>query len=141
MRVLPIAILLAAICVAVPHAWNNGQTGNTSTTTQAGCSNPPYATHDWIADHALDLLPAAEKAWLVLHKNLYLIGTEAPDHKGIPASCGAPNIGYNDRTLGHSMKWNTAVTEMTVDRPAVRAQEEYNKAGVAFVQGKPAHAA
>jgi hypothetical protein len=39
------------------------------------------------------------------------------------------------------VKWNTAVTEMTVDRPAVRAQEEYEKAIIAFAQGKPAHAA
>lgn len=59
MRVLPTAILLAAACLAVPHAWNNGQTGNTTTTTKAECSDPPYATHDWIADHALDLLPWA----------------------------------------------------------------------------------
>jgi hypothetical protein len=43
--------------------------------------------------------------------------------------------------FGHSVKWNTAVTEMTVDRPAVRAQEEYEKAVIAFSQGKPAHAA
>jgi hypothetical protein len=141
MRVLPTAMLLVAVCLAAPRAWNNGQSGNTTTTTKAECSDPPYATHDWIADHALDLLPAEEKAWLVPHRNLYLIGTEAPDHKGIPASCGAPIIGYNDCTLCHSVEWNTAVTQITVDRPAVRAQEEHEKAVIAFAQGKPAHAA
>ena len=73
MRVLRTAILVAAVCLAVPHAWNNGHTGNTTTTTKAECSNRPYATHDWIADHALDLLPVEEKAWVVPHRNLYLI--------------------------------------------------------------------
>jgi hypothetical protein len=101
--------MIAKVCVAILacgivsaaslDAWNNGQSGNTGTDKKAECSNPPYATHDWIADHALDLLPADEKAWLVPHRNLYLVGTEAPDHEGIPASCGAPNIGYDDRRL------------------------------------------
>jgi hypothetical protein len=30
-------------------AWNNGQPGNANTDTAAECSNPPYATHDWVA--------------------------------------------------------------------------------------------
>ena len=42
--------------------WNNGQDGNTTTNTVKECSNPPYATHDWIADHALALLPQEERA-------------------------------------------------------------------------------
>ena len=67
---------MALVCS--PAAWNNGQTGNTGTDTKAECSNPPYATHDWIADHAMDLLPTEEKTWLTPHKALYLIGTEAP---------------------------------------------------------------
>ena len=140
MKLLVVLALFAGSATSLA-GWNNGQSGNTSTDKKAECSNPPYATHDWIADHALDLLPAAEKAWITPHKNLYLIGTEAPDHKGIPASCGAPNIGYDDRSLGHSVKWNSAATHMIVDRPAVRAQEEFNKAVVAFGQGKPGHAA
>jgi hypothetical protein len=69
------------------------------------------------------------------------IGTEAPDHKGIPAACGAPNGGYADRSAGHSIEWNDDATHMLNDRPAVRAQEEYNKAIIAFGKGKPAHAA
>jgi integrase len=36
---------------------------------------PPYATHDWVADHALSLLPNEEKAWIVPHQTLYLVGT------------------------------------------------------------------
>ena len=56
------------------------------------------------------------------------MGTEAPDNKAIPASCGGPNTGYDDRSSGHSVEWNADATEMVKDRAAVRAQEEYNKA-------------
>jgi len=36
----------------------------------AGLSSemPSYATHDWIADHARDLLRPAEQAWLTPHR-------------------------------------------------------------------------
>lgn len=132
---------LAVGFVAAPQAWNNGQAGNTGTNTAAECKNPPYATHDWIADHALDILPGDEKAWLVPHRAVYLIGTEAPDNRAIRLSCGVPHRGYDDRSRGHSIEWNAAVTEMLNDRPAVRAQEEYDKAVIAFHQGEPAHAA
>ena len=134
------AALAALICLPV-RAWNNGQKGNTTTTTKAECGNPPYATHDWIADRALALLPDIEKAWLVPHRAIYLVGTEAPDHRLIPMSCGVPHRGYDDRSLGHSVEWNTGATEMTNDRPARRAQEEYSKAVIAFEQGQLAHAA
>lgn len=122
-------------------AWNNGQSGNPGTNTKAECSSPPYATHDWIADHALDLLPADEKAWLLPHRALYLIGTEAPDNRTIRIACGTPHAGYDDKSKGHSVEWNMSVTQMINDRPAVRAQQEYDKAVIAFRQGKPGHAA
>ena len=45
--------------------WNNRHgDGGARTDTAAECTNPPYATHDWIAAHAVDFLPADEKAWL-----------------------------------------------------------------------------
>ena len=96
-----------------------------------------------IADHALDLLPAAEQAWLLPHETLYLLGTEAPDNDDIPASCGAPNTGYDDRRSGHSVEWMSDLSSFLTgrDRAARRAQEEYNKAVIAFLQGEPAHAA
>ncbi len=52
-------LLVLGLLVIAPRsdAWNNGPQGNTATTTAQQCSNPPYATHDWIADHALELLP------------------------------------------------------------------------------------
>ena len=141
MRRFAIGVGLAGLWLATPYTWNNGQAGNTGTNTAAECRDSPSATHDWIADHALDLLPDNEKAWLEPHRAIYLIGTEAPDNRTIRLACGVPHRGYDDRSLGHSVTWNASATMMTNDRPAVRAQEEYAKAVIAFGQGKPAHAA
>ena len=63
--VVVVAVLLSPV---LPRAWNNGPSGNAATNQASECANPPYATHDWIADHAVDLLPDAEKAWLLSHK-------------------------------------------------------------------------
>jgi hypothetical protein len=121
--------------------WNNGQLGNANTDTAAECSNPPYATHDWIAEKALMLLPQVERDWLTPFKVVYLIGTEAPDFKHIPAACQAPHSGYDDRSSGHSVEWPVSGSNMVKDRAAQRAQEEYNKAVIAFRQGNPRAAA
>lgn len=138
-RSLRAAVSLTATLSLV--AWNNGQSGNTGTNTSAECGNPPYATHDWIADHALALLPAEEKAWLEPHRAVYLIGTEAPDNKAIAAACGTPHRGYDDRSKGHSVKWDAGFVTMEVERPAVRAREEYQKAVAAFQAGNAKAAA
>lgn len=81
----------AALFVAAPQAWNNGQAGNTTTNVSSECDDPPYATHDWIAHCALELLPDDEKDSLEEHEDLYLLGTEAPDNRTIPASCDGPH--------------------------------------------------
>lgn len=48
-------IIYLALCILPinAHAWGNGQSGNASTNEPLECDNPPYSTHDWIADHAL----------------------------------------------------------------------------------------
>ena len=56
-------------------AWKNGPIGNAITNTETDCTNPPYATQDWVADHARALLPGNERAWLDPHRRLLLIGT------------------------------------------------------------------
>ncbi len=123
------------------RSWSNGPAGNATTNEASECASPSYATHDWIADHARDLLPPAEQAWLTPHRTMYLLGTEAPDSRNIPAACGAPHTGYDDRIRGHSVDWNAAHTEMTETRAARRAQEEYSKAVIAFEEGDPSAAA
>ena len=113
------SLAVTLVAPVVLDAWSNGQPGNAGTDANVECANPPYATHDWIADHALALLPTGESAWLMPHKALYLLGTEAPDHRGIPTSCGAPNRGYDDRSSGHSIEWNAGATQM-LQRPRGR---------------------
>ena len=62
-------VLFSILLIATPvHSWSNGQAGNAATDQVEECDSPPYATHDWIADHALALLPDNEKAWLLPHK-------------------------------------------------------------------------
>ena len=131
-------LFLATTMLIIPSlamAWSNGQKGNATTNKASECSDPPYATHDWIADRALALLPDEEKAWLSPHKTLYLLGTEAPDNKKIPSQCEAPNNGYDDKMKGHSVEWEADWSDFKVknnrkrDRAARRAQEEYEKAG------------
>jgi len=130
---LPRAVVSAAALTLL--AWSNGPSGNTGTDSTAECTDPPYATHDWIADHALALLPEEERAWLQPHRAVYLIGTEAPDNDEIAAGCGTPNRGYDDRSRGHSVEWNASWTTMVKDRAAVRAREEYQKAIAAYQDG------
>lgn len=135
MKRLPAIILLLTLPMQ-SLGWNNGQSGNTTTDEPSECTSPPpYSTHDWVADHALALLPDEEMSWLEPHKTLYLLGTESPDNDEIPDACNAPNNGYDDRTKGHSVEWNANWTEMTNERAAVRAREEYDKAVAAFENG------
>ena len=56
-------LFLTTALILLPQSsqgWGNGQSGNAQTDEASECSNPSYSTHDWIADHALALLPAEE---------------------------------------------------------------------------------
>lgn len=119
-------------------AWGNGQSGNAQTDKVSECNNPPYSTHDFVADHALFMLPSIERSWLEERRTLYLLGTEAPDNDDIPLACGGPHTGYDDKGKGHSVEWAWGYADFRVingkkkDRAAVRAQEEYDKAVSAY---------
>lgn len=81
--------------------WNNGPSGDAATDEDhPNCDIVPYATHDWIADHARALLPQQERQWIDQNIKLYLLGTEAPDNDDIPDTCNAPGNGYDDRNQG-----------------------------------------
>lgn len=138
MRVPALLLVPFALCTA---AWSNGPAGNATTDRASECASPPYATHDWIADHALDFLPPGEGDWLRRHRAMYLLGTEAPDNDDIPDACGAPNNGYDDRRYGHSVDWDDAHEVMHGTRAAARAQEEYDRAAEAIEQGDTVAAA
>ena len=102
-------LVLATFPVFMPSglAWSNGGYS-------ADPSNPDYGTHDWIAQHALDWLPAEEKQYILDNLAAYLYGTELPDN---PAGIGD--------TTKHHIYYSSAEV-MTDDAAAVRASTEYN---------------
>jgi hypothetical protein len=53
---------LAVLILAQAPRWGNGPSGNAQTDQAGECGHPPYSTHDWVADHAMALLPPAERA-------------------------------------------------------------------------------
>jgi len=143
-RAIPFAVVLAALLLAAAPAaaWKNGPPDNKATNKVADCADPPYSTHDWIAEHAMTMLPEHQRRWLEPHRRLYRIGTEAPDYDLIEPACGAPNRGYRDTGKGrHDLRWSDDLARVTYDHPAVRTQEEYDKAVAAYGAGRPGDAA
>ena len=80
---------------------------------------PIFGTHDWIALHALNMLPLEEQWWIRENLDAYLLGTELPDNGGHP-------LGIGDQAL-HHVYYNSTMT-ITEAPAANRAQEEYNLA-------------
>jgi putative cell wall-binding protein len=103
-------------------AYQNNQIWDYST----NLSHPNYGTHDWIADHAMNLLPPFERSWIQNNLNAFLLGTEAPDNANL--SYLGPHTGYGDFS-NHVVSYNSS-GGATNDAAARRALEEYNKAAV-----------
>lgn len=108
-RVGTAALLLIAGLAPQVAAWSNGGYS-------ADPASPDYGTHDWIAEHALEWLPAAEKAYITSNRAAYLYGTELPDNGGAPDGIG-------DNTKHHV--YYRAGGALQDDDSAVRASEEY----------------
>jgi hypothetical protein len=109
-------------------AWSNGG----YTTDQ---NNPKYGTHDWIADHAMNLLPSNESGWLTQNKNAFLYGTEAPDNS---AALFQGRKGYGDTTHHHNYYSGIICIDSSASQ---RAGEEYQKALACLQNGSYALAA
>lgn len=112
-------LALVIVCVSILFVsvkpalgWSNG--GYSADPTQ-----PDYGTHDWIAQHALDFLPANEKQYLIDNLSVYLYGTELPD---LPSTQG----GIGDTTKHHIYYYSNG--SLQDDKSAERANEEYQKA-------------
>jgi len=105
-------LIATSTLVTSSWAWSNG--GYSSDP-----ANPDYGTHDWIAQHALDWLPAEEKQYILDNLDTYLYGTELPDNNQAPDRIGD--------TTKHHVYYNSAET-MTDDAAASRASTEYNNA-------------
>jgi len=74
-RMLLVSTLAVTLLVLTQSAWAWSNGGYS-----ADPNNPDYGTHDWIAERALDWLPANEKALILTYRAVYLYGTELPDN-------------------------------------------------------------
>ena len=106
-------------------AWSNGGYS-------ADPNNPDYGTHDWIAERALDWLPASEKALILAYRAAYLYGTELPDN-----SQAADGIG--DTTKHHFYFWSNGTAQD--DAAAIRAMAMQGRASGNLTAGDYASAA
>ena len=117
-----VALLTALIVIGQVrvYAWENGDT-------ESSAMNPSYGTHDWIAAHALNMLPAKHKDFLNKYLKLYLYGTEFPDRSA--ASWGGIS-GYGDKATHHIYFFDNGT--LKEDAAGKRATEEYGKALTAY---------
>jgi hypothetical protein len=109
---LAVCVLVLVLSVKPVWGWSNGGYS-------ANPSQPDYGTHDWIAQHALDYLPAQEKQYLTDNLANYLYGTELPDNSQTPGGIGD--------TTKHHIYYNADGT-LKDDSAAQRANAEYQKA-------------
>src|SRR4030066_2443318 len=123
--ILIVLIVATVFLIAKASGWSNGGYS-------AEPTNPDYGTHDWIAEHALDWLPAQEKQFILNNKVVYLYGTELPDN-------GQASDGIGDTAKHHV--YCSASGSLQDDSAAVRAREEYAKADAAFNAGNQTEAA
>jgi hypothetical protein len=115
-KILTLGLLmtLTGMCVSSAFAWSNGGWSTDP-------KNPRYGTHDWIAQHALDWLPAGEKQFIINNLAVYLYGTELPDNPNAPDGSGIGD------TAKHHVYYH-AGGSLQDDSSAARAQEEYDTA-------------
>ncbi len=122
-------LLLGTSCtlgtVRPVQGWNNGGFSSNP-------ANPSYGTHDWIAQHALDLLPPQEKQYIIDNLAAFLYGTELPDTPN-------PPDGIGDTSKHHFYFWSNK--SLQDDASAARAQAEYNNAFQSLGKGNLANAA
>jgi len=107
-----ITALIMLVLVSPVRAWCNGEHYSTSDP-----YNPYYGTHDYLAEHALKMLPEEEQDAIVHNLSLMLYGTEMPDN---PAEIG-------DALANHHFYYYSS-GQVQSDPAADRAQEEYNLA-------------
>jgi hypothetical protein len=112
-------ILILSSQIGAASAWSNGGFSSNP-------SNPDYGTHDWIAQHALDWLPAGEKQYITNNLAVYLYGTELPDN-----SQAADGIGD---TTKHHIYFRSGGA-LQDDSAATRASAEYSNAMSSLKQG------
>jgi len=110
---LSLTLLTPATTFFSVSAWSNG--GYSSDP-----SSPDYGTHDWLAHHALDLVPDNLDFWIRDNFAMYLYGTELPDNG--EATLGD---GIGDTYLHHVYLYSDG--RLQDDSSARRAREAYDQ--------------
>ena len=122
-------LLILIISLGTVMGWSNG--GKSS-----NCKEVKYGTHDFIAERALEWLESYEPdvrywMWLEANKDLYLLGTEAPDFSSVPIclKLTIEEIAEFGDTLYHHIFWQKDAVAVCSgeDDAARRAQETYEK--------------
>jgi len=90
-------ILIALLAVlSTAAAWGNGMSvydnPQFADAPNQWIKSSMYGTHDYLAQLALNFLPADEKAWI--QNQTYFYGTELPDSGGMDESIGDRNAQY-----------------------------------------------
>lgn len=90
-------ILIALLAVlSTAAAWGNGMSvydnPSFADAPNQWVKSSMYGTHDYLAQLALNFLPAEEKAWI--QNQTYFYGTELPDSGGMDESIGDRNAQY-----------------------------------------------
>lgn len=107
--------------------WGNGGKS-------AQLNNPKFGSHDWIAYQGYKLADQdADLKWLQNNLNAYYIGTEAPDVGALSILMAGP--GYKDTGSCHCILYDVS-GNVTNNRVAMRAQQEFNKARKALDKAK-----
>ena len=108
---------------ALTSAWSNGSLPGWC----PDSSTVAFGTHDWIAYHALDFIPSAEREYLLGNNVTYLCATELPDH------------GIGDTTRHHVYYFRNGTLED--GSAATRAQVFYDQLVEAIREGNQSGAA
>jgi len=109
------------------NAWNNGNSGSAYAYTYINYDyEDNYGTHDWIADAALNALLNLNESkwnWLELRKEIYFVGTEAPDNSGVNMTLNGEIIeGFGDTTYHHIYFFENGTISHNEDDSAIRAK-------------------
>ncbi len=124
---------LVSLAPARVSAWSNGGYSGAS-------ANLGYGTHDWIAQHALDLLPPAERRFLADNLVSYLYGTELPDNGQTPGGVGDTTKHHVYFYVDGSLQDDVAAVRASAEFVSARqAYEAGNFSGAAVHLGMVAH--
>ncbi|HDZ16843.1 hypothetical protein LCGC14_0707410 [marine sediment metagenome] len=132
-----IFICLLLIPCSQAKAWANDSYANNSSNYTYALN---YATHDWIAQKALEILLANDYSkweWLKDRELIYLTGTEAPDNANLNMTLDNEVIlGYGDFSNHFLSFHENGTVKSNWDKAAIRAQDFFELAEKSLNENK-----